>query len=350
MIRKVIVPLDGSRFAEEALPLGIGLAGDLGAALEIVRVHIPLPRSGAEPIAVDSDSLAAEMRGMSEGHLEELGVRISKKHRLPVATELLSLHPDTAGALVAYLEPDGSELMVISTHGRGGFERVWMGSVADQVVRRARAPVVLVKPEPDTGPTRGARRVRRILATLDGSRLSEAIIPIVGEIARRTGAIVTLLQVVEPAMTVAATGSSWPMETTVPVLVPDEKQRERDRRDALRYLDEASRKLSIPTSRIACEAVISDRPATTILAQVKRAGPDLVALATHGRGGVGRLVIGSVADKVMRAARVPVLLYRPEPPSIRASERARTQVLRLPAAERRGRATPENRRASRSRG
>src|SRR5690606_5159085 len=168
---EVMVPLDGSQFAEQALPYAEAVVRRTGARLVLVRVHeLPI---GADGVALDPQ-MDEEFRERSREYLGRIADEVASRLGVAVQTRML------VGRAAAMLERAAREgevdMVVMSTHGRGGFERVWLGSVADEVVRCLEVPVLLVRPRNDGDASRRAT-FDRILVALDGSVLSEQILP-----------------------------------------------------------------------------------------------------------------------------------------------------------------------------
>jgi nucleotide-binding universal stress UspA family protein len=276
----VLVPLDGSALSAAALPYARAYAragghrvvllhavavADARALHGPVALRVARARAGREAVdeAAALDAAAADLARAGV----DAEVRI-------VADEPAAAIRDAAGGAVAAI--------VMATHGRGGLGRWLYGSVADAVLRGVPAPVLLVPP---TAPGQWPDdRVRRALVPLDGSAHAAAVLPYARAFARAFGAEVVLLRVVPP-------GSP---EATA-----------------------ARRELGPPARALAAAGVEVHRSvrrgpvAPTIAAAARRLPADAVAMATHGRGGLARLVLGSVATGVLRLTDVPLLLVRP---------------------------------------
>jgi nucleotide-binding universal stress UspA family protein len=193
-----------------------------------------------------------------------------------------------------------ADLIVMSTHARGGFDRLVHGSVADHVIHTARVPVLVVPPGAPGGWGSGARRV---LVTLDGSALAEEAIGPADELARTIGASIVLMKVIEPFYYGYAYGDVY---GTSPMLDVDP---EAELKDARAYLREVAR-TRLTGQRVEIVAEIG-KPEASIVETAHRLGASAIAMATHGRGGFARFMIGSVATGVLRHAEAPLLLVRP---------------------------------------
>jgi nucleotide-binding universal stress UspA family protein len=188
-------------------------------------------------------------------------------------------------------------MVVMATHGRGGLQRLFLGSVADKVMRTADQPTLLISPSEDAT-ARQAIQLRRIVVPLDGSPLAEAALAPAARLAAAAGARLVLLRV-----------QSWPVMTTmalpyVPDLGPVEAELERQ---AQQYLEGVLGRL--PAGVAADIAVLRGIPTMTLVDYVQENAVDLVVMTTHGRGGVRRLALGSTADRLIRLG-LPVLLIR----------------------------------------
>jgi nucleotide-binding universal stress UspA family protein len=295
MYRSILVPLDGSPAGEHALPLAISIARRESAALHLAHVHVAGGSLGvdAAPRRDDGDQRARE-----QTYLDDLARKISGAGELPITTALLD--GPVAHALHGYAATHGVDLMVMTTHGRGVLSRLWVGSVADRLMRQSSSPVLLVRPQ-DTPPDVAAEpALKRVLVPLDGSALAEQILPHACALARLMAAELTLVQAAELAL--ASTelyGSEF-----------DSSFQERVQARAQRYLDGLAAGLRAEGINVATKVVLG-WPAQHILEYAHEHEIDAIALATHGRGGMVRMLLGSVTDKIVRGATAAVLLYRP---------------------------------------
>jgi nucleotide-binding universal stress UspA family protein len=190
----------------------------------------------------------------------------------------------------------------MTTHGRGGLQRLWLGSVADRLVRSLDIPMLLIGPSEATG-SRSEPAVRQILVPLDGSRRAEAVLPAALALARLFGATITLLQAVYPVALACDPPTSFPPEL-------DQKLTVIQRREAQDYLDGLAERMTeagVPTT---AAAVVGGSAFEVIQAAAQSPGTGIVAIASGGRGGVSRLMLGSVADKLVRAGDYPILFTK----------------------------------------
>lgn len=303
MARSIMVPLDGSTFAEHALPIAIGLARECDGRLVLVQAHEPPPVPSSPDILIPYDGeWDASMRQDERSYLDSIANRVSERSGVTVRTELLDGVP--ALALATCAREMGVDLIVMTTHGRGGLSRMWLGSVADGVVRRSGVPVLLLRPT-DEEVDYGTRLTpRHLLIPLDGSELSQGIIESAAWLGSLTGARFTLLRVTVPVPVLRAPGplSDGGFATR---LIAEQEEHARE------YLDRVAAELRERNLEVETAIVANATPASAILEFAATNAVDLIAIATHGRGGWTRLALGSVADKVLRGSVMPVMLYRP---------------------------------------
>jgi nucleotide-binding universal stress UspA family protein len=341
MFKKVLVPLDGSALSNGVLPHVRALSACCGSEITLLRIipeigmRIVTPAVVAQtveqtvaslpPVLPDDLSIyEASARSQLEAIVTELAtVGLRAKARLGTG-------PVTEGILDAALE-ESADLIAMSTHGRSGLSRFLLGSIAGQVIQRASVPVLLVRAKAGATPA-DACAYRRILVPLDGSDFSRRVLPYVKALAACNKAEVLLLQAipepeVEPSeahwsLTFGGSASLGEVPRWATDVPPSERQAwvesiqtELSRRmaeakaAAQAQLRDVGRELS--AAGIAHEERVQfGAPAEVILDTAEADAVDLIAMTTHGRSGLQRLLLGSVADKVVRHANVPVLLAR----------------------------------------
>lgn len=298
MYRSVLLPLDGSRLSEQALPLAQALAGQTGAQLEVVHVHDREDDSDWELVT------PFRYEGLERSEREWNGQGMLHEQQYLVEHAAGSLCKVLEGPVVPCLEEEiaayDPDLIVMATHGRGGLSRAWLGSVADQLIRDLHKPILLVRASEDEEAS-VAFGTDRILVPLDGSPLAESILKHALSIAVPQSSRITLLRVVPPAYVATEFNALVESETLL-----------RERVDAAHsYLNDVATQLGVEGYLIDTDVVVATGAAGAILDYAERHNTQVVCMATHGRSGVKRWLLGSVADKVLRGADVPVLLYRP---------------------------------------
>jgi nucleotide-binding universal stress UspA family protein len=247
-------------------------------------------------------SIELATRRSERGYLRAVQARLREGGTRLSSTVTLTGLPGPA--LARYVRELGIDLVVMATHGRGGIRRAWLGSVADYLIHNLEVPVLLVRPReggplPDQPPGAG-----QILVPLDGSPLAEEALEAASELARTWDAELTLLQVVRPVLLSA--------DPTLPLpSAYDEELTAILRTQAQDYVDEIVERMNDEGVRATGVAIVGWNTVDSILEVARPERIALVVLATHGRGGLRRLALGSVADKLVRGADVPVMVYRP---------------------------------------
>jgi nucleotide-binding universal stress UspA family protein len=325
VIRSVLVPLDGSQFAEHALPLAGAIARRTGARLHVVRVHRPPP----PPLAADDATIYLEadlaMRDAEQAYLDDVAERLRAEGLPEVVTELLD--SPVAPAIADYARRKNVDLVAMTTHGRGPLTRVWLGSVADQLIRTLTIPVLVIRPR-EGAPVPIPEPGHRILLPLDGSPVGEAAVKPASVLARSLDLALTLVQVVEPPRAAVDGPAVFPLPWADELL-------ETRRRESKDYLEDVADRLRERGLRVDTVVTVRAAVAEAILELAQPEDVALVAMSTHGRGGIQRLLVGSVTDKVVRAAVKPVLVVRPARRSAERPEAGRQPAARRAAPRRR---------------
>ncbi|MBX6314743.1 MAG: universal stress protein [Isosphaeraceae bacterium] len=300
--RSLLVPVDGSPFGEHALPLALGIARRAGAALRVVHVYRPMESVLQRERLLHTNGLDAWLRRRQQAYLDHLIRRIARVTSLPVTPAFIEGRE--IAATLCEVASAGTDLIVMATHGHGPLERIWRGSVADVLMRRLSVPLLLVRGYNAPVDLTGDPLLRHILIPLDGSDFAEQVLEPAVALGALTHADHTLLRVI-------------PLETDDFVgygeSIMQRPHGERRQAEAWSYLRRAADRLGGPTRRVHPCVVLDEQPvAKAILHYAQAQDADLIALATRGRGGLSRLFGGSVADRVVRSASMPVLVFRPD--------------------------------------
>jgi nucleotide-binding universal stress UspA family protein len=299
-LRSILVPLDGSPFAEQALPLACDLVRRAGATLRLAMVHQVMPMYAASPEAPQLDpALEEEWRRREQTYLDDVVARLKKEANLDACAALLTGY--VPGALEDYVEATATDLVIMTTHGRGPLSRFWLGSVADKLMRTLPIPILMIRPSEKPAPT--PISLERILIPLDRSTFSEAVLGPAIALGKVIQARFTLLHVFNP---VPMVDPSFGLPVGVDVELNEETRRQSEA-----YLDGVADRFRKEGFEVECLVGATKGPAQGVLDQLAGGNYDLVALATHGASGVRRAIVGSVADKVVRAASCPVLVLPP---------------------------------------
>lgn len=301
MYKMIMVPTDGSGFDREAIQVALRVAERSRAKVQLVRVHSTgaFFGMGSSP---DAATFSVEVlqqerdRILSELYALAAECRNTSDAEIDVALEDGPV-PD---ALQAYASRNKVDLIVISSHGRGGIARLSLGSVTDLLIRRTTIPVLVVKPHASYLNPQAGEPFRRIIVPLDGSSLAEQILPEVVALAKVEESELTLLHVLVP-------------RTSLQKGMSDKKILwwDKDIAAAQAYLFRTAAKLREDGFLTTTDVVVGDNIAQAIADYVGKVRADLVAIATHGRGGISRALRGSVADVVTRTSRTSMLVLRP---------------------------------------
>jgi nucleotide-binding universal stress UspA family protein len=297
MIQNILVPVDSSSFAEQALPHALALAKAASARVHLVMVHERRP-IGERIVTLGSELMEAQLRQVQEDYLETLAKQVAGNLGEEVGVSLLS--GNAAAALSRYVSRHVIDLIVMSTHGRGGFNRAWLGSVSDSLARRTRVPLLLVRPIDGVVQKRTDASIARVLVAVDGSEGGEVAARHAVTLCAATGAQCTLVRVVVPPVRVIASRIPDTAEMV-------HEKTEADTQQAERYLRELPGRCNLPAST-RTEVVTAFGAADAILRAADSDRSDVVVVGSRGHGGAARLILGSVADKVIRGSHVPVLV------------------------------------------
>ena len=279
MMKKLLIPLDGTPQAASALHLAEMLVRSPGGELVLLRAVNPSDADEAEEASRYLSSLATALPD---------GLRV----------ETAVVHGDAADEILARALSPGIDLIVMATHARVGLERAFLGSVAERVLRHSPVPVILLRPGEEH-----IARIGTVLVPVDGTPGSLVALSAAKGLAEASGARVVLIQVVVPLPRYAA---GWGIAP---------RWEHRTRAAAQQYLDQLAHLLVEDGLRVEGRAEIGP-VAPTIAAVANAVGADIIVMSTHALTGPARAVLGSVADEVVRTASQPVLLIRQERPGM----------------------------------
>lgn len=331
MRRNVLVPFDGSAFSRRIVPVICHLLDPQQYRLTLLRVaDLPGGIIGAPPRTIAaawpvldyetpqdaeytrhpiySTQIEQNLRAEIEATL------LDERHRLETAGYVVTTDVcfgEPAEEIVQAVRTERFEMVAMTTHGRTGLSYTLFGSVAEQVLRNAGVPVLLVRPHSGR-PEPALATPRTIVVALDGSPFAEQALGPAQELAANTGAELLLVAAVPVEVDSGLVVAGLPYYT-----LPDERA---EQAWFAGYLSNLAERLSAQGFQVRTRVSI-DRPDVGILhiSAVERA--DLIVMATHGRSGLSRLLIGSVAAGVVHGSEMPVLLIRPhERPTVSARD------------------------------
>ena len=296
MYSRILVPLDGSSLAELVLPYARVLGKAFGAQVVLYGVFDPTfletvaDSQGREPLSVKRRETADYLISIQSRLVDEGLKATSTFHD----DEPLPLIP--ADCILDEAEKEPSTLIAMSTHGRAGIGRWLLGSTTAKVFQATRSPMLVVRPDDDGSPPQEGR-LGSVLVPLDGSPLAEQVLPHATAVAKALDLEVTLLRV---------TPGLRPAEMAAPPPEPREPDPE-----AVAYLEPIEQRLrKAGVAAVKTRAEYAGSAASAIIDVAQELPNCLIALTSHGRSGIGRWYIGSVADRVVRYARRAVLLTR----------------------------------------
>ena len=302
MFDEIVVPVDGSPFGELALPRALGIACKTGGEVRLVNVVTPLPSSQGSK---EDQTLELDRVTLARQKAEEYMADLQKRVILSGCDVPISCHVELSAVVEGidgHARDAGADLLVMTTHGWGPLKRAWLGSVADGLLRRTPCPILAIRPRDGEELNLVEDQFRHVLITLDGSPESREILPFAKAIAQAAKARITLLRVISPHFPLSSPFTSHSSHEFQALEGEEEASRE--------ALETEAEALRAEGFDVAIATVSGVHPPHGILEYANGHKVDLVAMATHGRGGVARLILGSVADKVIRGGNIPVLLHR----------------------------------------
>lgn len=307
---RIILPLDESGVSEQAIPFARSLA--LSLSLPMTLVEAVEPDSPAITQSLNSGRRwmepARQRHARAQEYLEVIAARLEEDG---IRTDAATPNLEPASGIVDVASRDKDSLIVMASHGRTGIARWWMGSVADKVLQMANNPVLVIRAS--QGITPGAGRLpTRLVVPLDGSDMAELALPHVAYLAGRLRIPVTLLQATpteEEYFRYAAAGAgisppAAPSSPSISELVQSIKV------ETQGYLEDRVSLLKEQGVADLDVELAQGNPAEAIVDRVASDEGSIVVMTTHGRSGVSRMMLGSVAERVVRQSSCPVLLIR----------------------------------------
>jgi len=288
-LKTILVPLDMSDLAAKALPTAEALARQTGAEIILLSV-IDLP-----PGAKESDRKIETEKAQASDYLKARAGELTAKG--------LSCRGDVTVALDAFAEilraadTANADLIVIGSHGRSGLMRAVFGSVADKVLKGSHRPVLVIRPAVDPAKVPA---FNRILVPLDNSPLAEAILPVARALAKDLGAALIFLSTVEPIVVSDPTTGQVPIGSILTDIEEDAKAYVKD-------IVKETEQQGIKAEGLVGVGFAADQ----IVHAAEQSHADLIALATHGRSGIARLIMGSVAGSILSKSPLPCIIIRP---------------------------------------
>jgi len=302
MYKVIMAPTEGSDNERAAISVALKLAQRFDADLRLVRVQtapLVIETVARPPVLAITEQTLLDERLARLHKLEALGTECRALGEIRVMTALED--GPVAPTLRDYSKKFSVDLIVMSSHSRGGVKRITLGSVTDYLIRHTNTPVLVVKPPASFIGATPEQTFSRIVVPLDGSALAEQILPEVAALASRLNSTVSLLQVLTPVT-----------YSQKEIMQPGLPWWDSDIAIADAYLTRAASYLTEQGLTVSKDVVLSDDIATAILDYSARTRADLIAIATSGSGGMSRFVFGTVADEVTRKSTSSLLVFHPK--------------------------------------
>jgi len=290
MFKQILIPLDGSRFAELALPYAEELATALNSEVTLLFV---------------CDTPHCQQRYEHQVYIEKTAELVRQhigEERPKTSVKPVVLEGHAAAEIVSYATSNDISLVIMGTHGCSGLLCWAMGSTADKVVDRASTPILLIRASEPAPEPRREEIFNRILLPLDGSEAGEATLPYIKELTENLDSEVILFQVVAEGKHVHTIGGLDHVRF-------DEHEIDRAKARAAEYLEQVAAKMGTTKATVRYELKVGD-PAEAIIRLAGEMGTCLVAMSTHGYSGIERWVFGSVTHRVLHHGNTPLLLVR----------------------------------------
>ena len=298
MFSKILVPLDSSKTAENVLPLARCFARSLQIPMELLGVIDIVDM--AYHLATDKLSIVHTMIDDASRRLTEYLEGIAQN--FPLGTVSCTIQTGSAAeAIINSAATDKQTLIALATHGRSGLNRWLLGSVAEKVLRGGSNPTLVVRARDDKNPSWAMATLKRVIVPLDGSELSEGILPYIKELAKQLDLEVTLIRLYG-GLSAAGDGFYSPHQLDASTA--------RRREEAVTYLESKTEEMKRQGLTKISFLEKEGLAAGEILAIARQTPDTMIAMCTHGRSGVQRWALGSVTERVVRHSENPVLVVR----------------------------------------
>jgi len=298
MYKKILVPLDGSKTAEHALPYARALAGTFKVPVQLVAAIdlAEMARSVSATEGLYLDTLVEDEKLRQNEYLNEVA---GSFHGAAVKSAVEMGRPETV--IIDRAAAEESTLIVMATHGRSGLNRFLLGSVAEKVLRATGAPLLLVRVA-ERARVDSEAKLKSVVVPLDGSELAETVLPFVVDLAKGLDLEVILFRAYSFPYGAYGGGGYYAvdLDQLIAGIEADVQNYLQEKVDALRK--SGLEKVSYASK----EGLAADE-----IIKFGRSTPDnLIAMCSHGRSGVKRWVLGSVTETVVRHSGDPVLVVR----------------------------------------
>jgi nucleotide-binding universal stress UspA family protein len=291
VLKKILVPLDGSKLGELALNYTAELARSINSEVYLISVCDRADKEYRRMFDVYLDKV-------SQGFRESLQDKISSSQ---LQTMVIDGPPDTK--ILDYAEENNIDLIVLVSHGHSGIMPWATGSTVSKIIQRATIPILLIRASDDVDTKQASGLFREILVPLDGSTTGESALSYVKEIAVHTKSEIILLRVLELVQRVRTIGGLDHFAYT-------DQQVEEMKQEATTYLDDVSQNL-IKDGFLVKILVKTGDIAQEIINATMQEKISIVAMSSHGKSGATKWVLGSISNKILHSGKKPLLLVRP---------------------------------------
>jgi nucleotide-binding universal stress UspA family protein len=290
MLKKLLVPLDGSELGEMALVYAKELAIALNYEVQLAFVAERRDNETLHVYRIYLEKVAERLRTQVKRTNSESDIKA------------VVIDGEPATALIEYAEKEGIDLIIMMSHGRSGIMRWAIGGTASKIIQRCQIPVLLVRASQALSKRRPVQVFKKILVPLDGSSIGEAALSYVKTIVKALNCELILLRVVEIVQRVHTVGG-------LDHFIYSEQQIERMKDEALKYLGKIRQQFDKGNVKIILR---TGDPAQEIIRLSAEENINVVAMSSHGKSGIMRWVMGSVSSKILQAGETPLLLVHPK--------------------------------------
>lgn len=286
MYERILVPLDGSKFAEQVFPPVVELARVFNCEVVLVEVCEPEESEYGQACRLYINNEAEQLKKSLQGSAANVRTTV--------------LEGKAAEQILSYAEKSDISLIIISSHGRSGIAPWSLGSTASKVLHRVGVPLIIVRAQETPEESTKVALFRRILVPLDGSERSAAVLSYVTELTNKLESEVVLLRVIEPGKHVHTIGG-------LNYIPYKDQDIDKAKTSAQSYLDNVNSKLTGAKATVKSEVRVGDA-APEIIRLATETGCSLIAMSSHGYSGIEAWAHGSVTGKILQASKQSFML------------------------------------------
>ena len=283
MLKKILLPLDGSVEAESPLPYIKDFTHRFNSKLHILGVAIGSKRRKVNQLLTD--------------YIQETAANLNREG-LPTKSHIRYGH--AGEQILSFAKENAVDSIVMATHGRSGITRWWIGSLAENIIAESTIPVLLTRSKQlKETEVNKSKTFQHMLVPLDGSHISESALNFAESIALKLGASISLLHIVHSFNSLGFDIPGYDLK------IMNRKMNDAGKKYLKSILERLHKKGIESTSK-----VMAGNAASAIIEYTKEKKVDLIIMSTHGRSGIARWILGGVAEKVLRESALPLWLVR----------------------------------------